>query len=252
VAADNIPSKECFSAFAPYYDLLYRDKDYAGEARFIQEQIESAGVNRDLRSSESILDLGCGTGEHVRQLILMGHRVQGVDASPHMVDIARQKGLMVAHGDVRSYRSSSGVFYDVVVSLFHVASYLTTLADLVAFCDTARCHLRVGGLFIFDCWYGPAVLQHPPLPRARRCLSPAVELVRLAEPTLLADRNEVRIDYLLNVSDRGGQTLTETHTLRYWFLPELRAALQQVGLVVQSVHPPTGEDYTLKIVARCL
>ena len=40
---------------------------------------------------ERILDIGCGTGRHLQVFSEMGLDVTGLDASPYMLDIAREK-----------------------------------------------------------------------------------------------------------------------------------------------------------------
>lgn len=52
-----------FGGYARYYDLLYRDKDYAGEAEYVARTIRSA-----VPDARDILELGSGTGRHGRLL----------------------------------------------------------------------------------------------------------------------------------------------------------------------------------------
>ena len=40
---------------------------------------------------ERVLDIGCGTGRHLLMFLEMGLDVTGLDASPHMLDITREK-----------------------------------------------------------------------------------------------------------------------------------------------------------------
>ena len=48
-------------------------------------------VNKTTPSSESvILDVGCGTGHHVAELIASGYKTQGIDISPSMIDQAKK------------------------------------------------------------------------------------------------------------------------------------------------------------------
>ena len=44
-----------FNAYTQYYDLLYTDKDYRGEAAFIDRLLRQYGQGSEL------LELGCGT-----------------------------------------------------------------------------------------------------------------------------------------------------------------------------------------------
>src|SRR5215475_3395300 len=92
-----------FDTYADYYDLLYRDKDYAGEALYVQSLLARHGKPRG-----AVLDLGCGTGRHALELARLGFAVHGIDASPRMIAHARGRGppelsaeLRCETGDVR-------------------------------------------------------------------------------------------------------------------------------------------------------
>jgi hypothetical protein len=135
-------------------------------------------------------------------------------------------------GDVRSVRV--GRLFDAVVSLFHVASYQTTNADLMAMFTTAAAHLRAGGVFVFDCWYGPGVLTDRPSVRVRRIQSEAIEVLRLAEPIMHPNDNVVDVNYTVQVRRRSDQKVSEfqeTHRMRYLFAPEVRLMLEQAGFL---------------------
>src|SRR4051812_39412924 len=120
---------EVFDAYAAYYDLLYRDKDYPGEARYVQSLLRRHGVG-----AGAIIELGCGTGKHAEQLARLGFSVHGLDLSPSMVAIARKRTpadlasqLQFDVGDARSARLNRK--FDAAISLFHVASYQTANED---------------------------------------------------------------------------------------------------------------------------
>ncbi|WP_341999478.1 hypothetical protein [Chlorogloeopsis sp. ULAP02] len=63
-----------FGNYARYYDLLYRDKDYVGEALFIRRLIQNHAPE-----AQDILELGCGTGNHAVLLAKEGYKVHGVE-----------------------------------------------------------------------------------------------------------------------------------------------------------------------------
>lgn len=245
-----------FSAFAPYYDLLYQERDYLTEARQIAQQFQRYTDGFVSPGPPRVLDLGCGTGSQALALTRVGYEVCGIDNSPDMVSRALAKGVTARMADVRSFRAlaDEGALYDLVMSWFHVASYQTTLEDLEALFATAHAHLKPQGLWMFDFWYGPAVLTQPPGVRAKSVSDPDWHLTRIAVPTLNARDNRVMIDYQLFVESRHTQQigrLAESHTLRYWFLPELRERLygNGFGLLEASV---SLDRYDGKIVARRL
>jgi SAM-dependent methyltransferase len=250
-----LASKECFTSFAPYYDLLYADKDYAAEAHCVGAILKTHGV----ADAGRILDLGCGTGAHMLELKKLGYVMTGIDASRAMVDIALGKGLKASQADVRTVHVKDS-FFDAVLALFHVASYQATIADFDALVDTARKSLKVGGLFIFDVWDGPSVLTYPPSVRVKWASDAHTSLVRIARPHGRPMDSQFDIDYTLYIESLAGgtplrtaiiQKLTERHTLRYWFGSEIRDVLHGHRFEILAERVPERNDYSLQIVARC-
>jgi SAM-dependent methyltransferase len=224
-----------FDAYARYYDLLYRDKDYAGEAKFVASLLRRARPQ-----TVSVLDLGCGTGRHAEQLARLGLDVTGVEMSTRMLAGAQALReslppelagrLHFAEGDARSFRA--GRTYDAVTALFHVLSYQTDNSSVRFFLSTAADHLEPGGLFLFDCWYGPAVLTERPEQRSKSMSDDALEILRHATPRLHVDRNVVDVHYDVEIRERSTgavQKLAETHHMRYFFAPELEWYLADAG-----------------------
>jgi len=216
-----------FNKYAEYYNLLYSEKNYSAESEYIDELIKKYSIG-----SKSILDLGCGTGAHDFHLSEKGYNVDGVDISESMVSIAKQQlsdmpiskrdKLSFSVGDIRKFRN--GVKYDVVVSLFHVMSYQTSNEDLMAAFVTASKHLKPGGIFIFDYWYGPGVLTDPPVVRVKEIQNDKVSVIRLSVPTILPNENCVDVKFKIIVKDLQSNDVDffdETHSMRYFFKPEI-------------------------------
>jgi SAM-dependent methyltransferase len=242
-----------FNLYSEYYDLLYRDKDYRGEVDYVLSLSQKFNP-----AAKTLLDLGCGTGKHASLFHAAGYEVQGVDMSATMLARARahHPDIRFHQGDARSVRLGQG--FDIVTSLFHVASYQTTNADLDAYLTTAKAHLKPGGIFLFDFWYGPGVLSDPPAVRVKRLEDDKIKVLRIAEPTLHADRNMVDVRYQVLAQRRGSavtQEIEENHTMRYFFAPELDYALRSNGLVPlalcdwKSDRAPAAKSWTACIVA---
>jgi len=251
-----------FRHYARYYDLLYRDKDYAAEAAYIAKLLGRYGSQKG-----SILDIGCGTGRHALELARRGYHVHGIDLSAEMLEGAeRQRADLPAElrervsfsqGDARTYRTES--LSDAVTSLFHVISYQSTNADLTAALRTAAAHLHPGGIFLFDIWYGPAVLSEAPEIRVKRMTDDVIEVIRIAEPCLHPNENLVDVNYQVLIrdkSDGGLEETRETHRMRYLFLPELAFHLQIAGF--ELIHfeawldggAPACDTWSVILVAR--
>lgn len=248
----NDSNSAVFAQYARYYDLLYRDKDYAGEAAFVARLIDQPGGGRRL------LELGCGTGRHAIELARHGWSVTGVDLSAGMVARAeaRQKELppelssrlKFGQGDVRSVRLDEQ--FDAVISLFHVMCYQTTDEDLRAAIATAAKHLKPGGRFVFDFWHGPAVQADPPTVRVKRLEDAVLEVTRIAEPEIRPAQHCVVVNYDIFLQEKAGGAVSrvrESHPMRYLFLEEIQELLRAHGLTVVAsggwqTDRPLGPD----------
>lgn len=134
-----------FKDYAYYYNMFYEDKNYREEAETVNKflkKYESCETN-------SILNLGCGTGKHDIELCKLGYCVDGIDFSPNMIEIARKNNQQSNYtvADIRNYRINK--IYDAVLSLFHVISYQNTNQDLLDSFVTANNALRKGGGIYF-------------------------------------------------------------------------------------------------------
>lgn len=250
-----------FSEYARYYDLLYHDKDYAGEVEYIDQLIR-----RFKPDAGSILELGSGTGKHAMLLAQRGYKIHGIERSEEMLESAQklvaqgtpgtsiQSLPIFTKGDIRSARVEG--LYDAVIALFHVISYQTTNDDLLAAFGTARAHLNKGGLFIFDAWYGPAVLTERPSVRVKRMSNEYTEITRIAEPVIHPFENTVDVNYNIFIRHRATASMSEIHEkhcMRYLFAPELKHFLAQRELnMIHSEEFMTGYEPTTHSWGICV
>ena len=156
-----------FDEYARYYDLLYADKDYVGETKYIDSVLSKALGDKHT----SVLELGCGTGKHAALFANKGYTICGMECSEKMLARARRRaegksGLSFVCSDIRAFKL--GKTFDATLALFHVMSYQTSTEDFIAVLQCVREHLNEGGVFIFDTWYGPAVLTERPEYRVKR------------------------------------------------------------------------------------
>jgi hypothetical protein len=136
-------------------------------------------------------------------------------------------------GDARLIESSK--LFDAVVSLFHVVSYQTSNDALEEIFRSARMALVPDGLFVFDFWYGPAVLTERPNVRVRRIATSDVQLTRISEPAHHINRNIVDVKYTVIAIDQRTDRVeqhSEVHSMRYLFEPEIKFIAAQNGFEV--------------------
>ena len=77
-------NKSVFEKYSDYYDLIYKEKDYNAEAKYVHGLI-----NRNGKNCKNILEFGSGTGKHANVLAKLGYRIHGIELSKHMVSKAK-------------------------------------------------------------------------------------------------------------------------------------------------------------------
>ena len=219
-----------FNQYAKYYNLLYEDKNYQEEVDYIHSLIQRFADT----PVKTVLDIGCGTGEHAVFLSQLGYHVTGIDMSNEMIAIALSKNIPNTNflvGNAMDFQLSER--FDVIVSLFHVLSYQTTNEHLKEMITNGANHVCANGLFVFDFWYGPAVLTERPSVRIKRLEDEEIKITRIAEPVLKVNENKVDVNFELLIKNKEDKKVTiikESHPMRYFFLPEIKLLLANAGI----------------------
>ena len=229
---------DSFNLYSGYYDLLYADKDYENECKYIDGLIKAYGQN-----SISILELGSGTGIHGTMLADSGYLVHGIEKSPEMVARSRMHPNFSSEvGDIKNIAVDRK--FDIAISLFHVVSYITSNEDLTSLFSGVFNHLNPEGLFIFDFWYTPAVLSQSPSVRIKRMGNSQCDIVRIAEPKSDHVLNIVDVKYTVFATDHSTSNVhsfEEHHKMRHFSLPEISIFAQNAGF--KMIH---AEEFMTK------
>lgn len=221
-----------FRLYSEYYDLLYKEKPYSEESDFIISLLDKYRTFK----VKTILELGSGSGGHAHFFSKKGFEITGIELSPGMVEMARTKNIPnfnIIEGNISSFNLE--MKFDAVVSLFHVVSYLTNNADLISMFNSVNNNLKEGGLFIFDCWYSPAVIRQRPETRVKRISNENLSIVRIAESKENVNNNTVNVDFEVNIKkNNDGQvsTIEESHLMRHFSIPEIQLIANFCGFEV--------------------
>jgi len=246
------------SGYANAYDRLYADKDYNAECDLIERVIREYG----LKPTRSILDLGCGTGNHSLPLAERGYEVVGVDRSEDMLGQLRSKTLSNAtfrSGDIRTIHLERT--FDCALMMFAVLGYQLESGDVLAALGNARRHLRSDGILIFDVWYGPAVLHVRPSDRVKVIPTPEGQIVRVASGKIDGLRQVCTVDYKVwqIQRDRVVGRVEESHQMRYFFPMEIGLLLKSTGFTAlrlgafpEVAHDPDENTWNIVVVAKAV
>src|SRR5256712_4340257 len=142
-------SHSTYGRFARYYDIIYHNLvNYEGDVDFIEAVFRRYHVN-----PRTILDLGCGTGNHDIPLARRGYQVTGLDQSPAMLSLARKKTaesrvrVRFVRADMRSFRLVRK--FDSVLCMFGAFGYTLPRRDAGPVLRGGRAHSGPDGLVPF-------------------------------------------------------------------------------------------------------
>ena len=138
-----ITTREGYASWAPTYDEP-GNQLLEIEQPIVREILDGLPVG-------VALDTGCGTGRHTAYLASLGHDVIGVDTSPEMLALAREK---VPDGEFHEADLHEVPLVDDSVDLVVCAIVLPHVADLErAFAEFVRV-LRPNGHLVISDWRG--------------------------------------------------------------------------------------------------
>jgi predicted TPR repeat methyltransferase len=221
---------------AEVWDLVYQDgrgKDYPAEAELVAEVIRSRRPD-----ATSLLDVGCGTGEHLIALGALFDHVEGIDLSEAMVTVARAKAprATVHVGDMLEL--DLGRTFDAVISLYTVVAYLPSLDALRSALRRMAAHLEPGGVLVVEPWWFAeqfidGYVAGDVVRRDGRTVS------RVSRTVARDGRAHMEIHCL--VADRSGiEHFAETQVFGLWTKDEYLQALESAGCPSEYVE---GELY---------
>jgi ubiquinone/menaquinone biosynthesis C-methylase UbiE len=139
------PSERYYRTTARFYDL------------FVECPDETLYLELAKRFGSPILELACGTGRITLLLAQAGHDITGIELSPEMLEIAREKlqqlpedvqsRVSLNHGDVTNFQLDKKFAMIIIPWSF---KFLLTTDDQLACLRQVRSHLSDDGVFILD------------------------------------------------------------------------------------------------------
>jgi SAM-dependent methyltransferase len=234
--ADHV--RTAYDGLAPAYDFLTAGHDHAAWALLLEELAMGAGLR-----GRKLLDVGCGTGNALTPMLERGYEAVGVDASPGMLDVARDKlgGTVELHvADMRSLPVLGS--FDLLWSVADAVNYLLTDRDLVSAFDGFRRNLAPDGVIVFDV----------DTLRTFRALYSSLIVVPGDDRTVIIEgRNrdaiddgalgEAWIDRLERADPPWWNRVRTVHRQRHHSRPVLETALAAAGLECAGVWGTDGE-----------
>lgn len=221
-----------FGQYSNYYDLIYRDKDYKREVNFILRVIKKYSPIL----VKNVLSVGCGTVSHDILLVKKGYYILGVDRSGKMLELAKEKikkdkitNIDLVRRDIRNLKIRKK--FDFAMAMFNVIGYQIENEDMEKALRNIANSLRKNALFVFDCWYLPAVFKKKPMNCIKKIKEDNKIIIRETTSNLNLDKNVININFKVKevINYKIARHVKENHPMRYWSLPELKYCLAKSG-----------------------
>ena len=225
-------SESAYARSAPFYDLIYGQKSYEGEAGWVHERIRS-----HLRSGgNALLDVGCGTGGHLAHL-RAHYRCDGLDLDAGLLEIARQRypDSGFYQGDMVEF--DLGRRYDALTCLFSAIGYVRTEERLRQAMRTFAWHLAPGGVAVVEPWLTPDVYR-PGIGRVDVGEGPEMKVARMSHSGLEDGLSILTFSYLIGRAE-GIQHFEERHALGLFTVEQMMDAIRSADLELVE-HDPAG------------
>lgn len=140
---------QSFGPIAPFYDELMSVVPYRMWVGYYLLLLSQQGVK-----PRTILDVCCGTGTMCEMLHREGFEVTGIDLSPDMIAVARQKasqrGYSIRYETADACDFELGSKFDAALSFFDSLNNILEPERFRCALSRVFAHLEAGGSFVFD------------------------------------------------------------------------------------------------------
>jgi SAM-dependent methyltransferase len=250
-----------YMSIAELYDYVVPYRERTDVGFFVEAAKESGGV---------VLELGCGTGRVLIPTARAGVEMTGLDLSPHMLAVCRERlkeepqevraRVKLVEGDMREFEL--GRTFKLVTLPFRPFQHLVTVEEQLACLGCIRRHLAEGGRLILDIFnpkleslvqqeFGKEMSDEPEfsMPDGRKVIR-RHSVVSRDVPNQV---NYVELVHYVTHPDGRQERLVQAFPMRYFFKFEAEHLLGRAGFEVEQLYAdydksPYGSKYPGELI----
>lgn len=239
-------------SYAALYDRIYQDKNYDAECAFLAELLAR---HSSAPAPWSVVDFGCGTGNHSLRLAAMGINVLGVDRSQSMLAFAGIKAKTTQGRIEFSNELPPEGRFDAVFSLFDVINYFPSKKDCTEYLRQFNRQIHAQGFVAVETWNGVAVPFLTERAKSKR-ISGTPELIRESRTELDWKNQILDVSFTCSEAHTGRELVRESHPMKYYTVTELTEMAENANLAVSAIYraytwdAPKVDDFKLMYVLK--
>ncbi len=218
-----------------YYHIENKHRNISNDVSLIKSILYNV-------KNASVLDLGCGTGEHLAILARAGYKCTGIDNSIDMLTVAKKRNggsikyLLNSYVDFDIYEE-----FDLIMSFFGSLNYLLTDTEIeTALWNTYRA-LKPLGDAVFEVWNAVPLIKisEKPLGIVSTTHYDGAKIIRERGFKILQKipHTIVNVSYRYHVYNNNNlDMLDDTHKMRAFHYNEIAALLNKNGFKILNVY----------------
>jgi len=239
-----------------YFEIENHHRNIETDISFIRSMLHSI-------SNPTILDVGCGSGEHLNQLVKYGIKCTGIDSSAEMLAVAKKRSstkIDFIESDIRDFNAYQQ--FDLIFSLFGTLNYLIEDEDLEKAFWNMQQALKPSGKVLLEIWnsYPIELIQQKSISK--------ISTTKYGFVTIERDRGFKKLDSYMNktvcevnylytvIGPMGTSKLEDRHIMRTFTMPELTPIIKNNGFEIEYSYasvlkePITSKSKKMIIVCR--
>ncbi len=218
-----------------YYEIEKTNRSFQEEIQFVNSLFQK-------HKAKSVVDLGCGTGEHVTALQSMGYSIIGVDSSSSMLEIAKKRfpNCNFQTGLIQKFQSKQ--IFDAALCLFGTFNYLTNNEDIDAALIRLKKSLKPSGIAILEIW------NSYPIQQIKRKPITTVSMTKVGKTIIKRNRGFritaeeetktiVEVNYIYHLDDKE---IKDKHIMRVFSFSEIAQLLNRFQFQILNIFGNYG------------
>jgi SAM-dependent methyltransferase len=231
-----------------YHELAEHYFAIENNHRNIRNDVSFITALLQKKKSPALLDLGCGSGEHLGLLAMQGIRCTGIDISGDMLAQARERfpdGIEFIRSSMSDIEYENA--FDIILSLFGSFNYLIHDAEIESMLRKIRRALRPGGLGILEIWNSPPILKirEKEIGPVSTTLHDGSSIRRERGFKLREDafKTVVEVNYRYTIDGPDGmKTVRDRHVMRCFTTGEITRFISAAGFMVRNIYANFNSD----------
>ena len=188
--------------------------------------------------TDTVLELGCGSGRIARVLIEAGHEVVGLDRDREALAVAAGFGVHTIAGDFTEFTLKR--HFERIIIPYNGLYCLLSEAEMVSCLRSVERHLAAEGMLIFDVFSGDQIADDRAAPigvnewvATRFCAGRLWEVFENSE--IHSESQRVDATYT-HTAKEDGKIIVATIRSRYLLSCQIPELLSQAGLTLAAFH----------------